>query len=108
MIYPRPSLCACVTEHQNFVNLPNGEKLKIDLILNSSLVRLNYIPDRDGTPHLLLDKGALTSASVAYYLDYVFYYTLVQYFQYFCAQNRHFSLAKLILVKPCILFVGPS
>lgn len=71
-MYPHPSLCACVTEHQNFVNLPNGEKLKIDLILNSSLVRLNYIPDRDGTPHLLLDNGALTSASGPSYLDYVF------------------------------------
>lgn len=60
-----PSMCGCVAEHQNFVKLPNGEKLKIDLILNSSLIRLYYSPDRDPTPRLLLDKGALTSASGA-------------------------------------------
>ncbi|XP_056901935.1 uncharacterized protein si:dkeyp-77h1.4 isoform X1 [Takifugu flavidus] len=55
-------LCLNVREHQNFVKLPNGEKLKIDLILNSSLIRLYYSPDRDPSPRLLLDKGALTSA----------------------------------------------
>ncbi|TWW79007.1 hypothetical protein D4764_10G0000370 [Takifugu flavidus] len=56
-------LCLNVREHQNFVKLPNGEKLKIDLILNSSLIRLYYSPDRDPSPRLLLDKGALTSAT---------------------------------------------
>lgn len=60
-----PPMCGCVAEHQNFVKLPNGEKLKIDLILNSSLIRLYYSPDRDPTPRLLLDNGALTSASGA-------------------------------------------
>lgn len=63
---PRPAppcLSACLTEHQNFVSLPNGEKLKLDLVLNSSLVLLYYSPDRDPTPRLLLDKGAFTNAS---------------------------------------------
>lgn len=61
--YAPPPLC--VSEHQNFVSLPSGEKLKIDLILNSSLVLLYYSPDSDPTPRLLLDKGEFTSASGA-------------------------------------------
>lgn len=65
MTYALPSLCTSVPEHQNFVNLPIGEKLKIDLILNSSLVHLFYSPDGDPTPRLLMDKGAFTSASGA-------------------------------------------
>ena len=68
-MYALPPFCACVTEHLNFVTLPSGEKLKIDLILNSSLVHLYFSPDSDPTPHLLLDKGAFTSASGASYLD---------------------------------------
>lgn len=64
-----PPLCACLTEHQNFVSLPSGEKLKIDLILNSSLVHLYFTPDSDHTSRLLLDKGAFTSASGASSLD---------------------------------------
>ncbi|XP_076592526.1 uncharacterized protein LOC143324162 [Chaetodon auriga] len=55
-------VCLNVKEHQNFVILPYGKQLKINLILNSSLVRLYYTPDYDHTPHLLLDKGEFTSA----------------------------------------------
>lgn len=67
-MYVLPPLCACLTEHRNFVSLPSGEKLKIDLILNSSLVHLYFSPDSDPTPRQLLDKGAFTSASGASYL----------------------------------------
>lgn len=55
-------VCLNVKEHQNFVILPYGKQLKINLILNSSLVRLYYTPDYDPTPRLLLDKGEFTSA----------------------------------------------
>ncbi|XP_054477576.1 uncharacterized protein si:dkeyp-77h1.4 [Anoplopoma fimbria] len=55
-------VCLNVKEHQNFLTLPNGKSLKINLILNSSLVHLYYIPNYDHTPRLLLDKGEFTSA----------------------------------------------
>ncbi|XP_044064879.1 uncharacterized protein si:dkeyp-77h1.4 [Siniperca chuatsi] len=55
-------VCLNVREHQNFETLPYGKRLKINLILNSSLVHLYYTPDSDPTPHLLLDKGEFTSA----------------------------------------------
>ncbi|XP_047454540.1 uncharacterized protein si:dkeyp-77h1.4 [Mugil cephalus] len=58
----KKKVCLNVKEHQNFVTLPHGKKLKINLILNSSLVHLYYIPDNDPTPRLLLDKGEFTSA----------------------------------------------
>uniref|UniRef100_A0A3B4UNP3 Si:dkeyp-77h1.4 n=2 Tax=Seriola dumerili TaxID=41447 RepID=A0A3B4UNP3_SERDU len=56
--------CLNVKEHQNFVTLPYGKRLKINLILNSSLVQLYYTPDYapDPPPRLLLDKGEFTSA----------------------------------------------
>uniref|UniRef100_H3CRF1 Si:dkeyp-77h1.4 n=1 Tax=Tetraodon nigroviridis TaxID=99883 RepID=H3CRF1_TETNG len=55
-------LCLNVREHRSFVSVPSGERLKIDLVLNSSLVQLYYSPNSDPTPRLLLDKGAFTSA----------------------------------------------
>ncbi|KAM7383256.1 hypothetical protein PAMP_002926 [Pampus punctatissimus] len=55
-------VCLNVREHQNFVMLPYGKRLKINLILNSSLVHLYYSPDSDPKPHLLMDKGEFTSA----------------------------------------------
>ncbi|XP_035528494.1 cadherin-related family member 5 [Morone saxatilis] len=55
-------VCLNVREHQHFVTLPYGKRLKIDLILNSSLVHLYYSPENDNTPHLLLDKGEFTTA----------------------------------------------
>lgn len=55
-------VCLNVKEHQNFVTLPYGKRLKINLILNSSLVYLYYSPSNNPTPHLLLDKGEFTSA----------------------------------------------
>nr|XP_046255146.1 putative uncharacterized protein DDB_G0290521 isoform X2 [Scatophagus argus] len=55
-------VCLNVREHQNFVTLPYGKRLKISLILNSSLVHLYYSPDKNPIPHLLLDKGEFTSA----------------------------------------------
>ncbi|XP_026173256.1 uncharacterized protein LOC113136560 isoform X1 [Mastacembelus armatus] len=55
-------VCLNVKEHQNFVILPYSKRLKINLILNSTLVQLYYTPDYDPTPRLLLDKGEFTSA----------------------------------------------
>ncbi|XP_074509339.1 uncharacterized protein LOC141778786 [Sebastes fasciatus] len=54
-------ICLNVREHQNFVTLPHGNRLKINLILNSSLVRLYHTPDNDRITRLLLDKGEFTS-----------------------------------------------
>ncbi|XP_023127397.2 streptococcal surface protein B [Amphiprion ocellaris] len=55
-------VCLKVKEHQNFVTLPYGKRLKINLILNSSTVYLYYSLNNDPTLHLLLDKGESTSA----------------------------------------------
>ncbi|XP_059195243.1 cadherin-related family member 5 isoform X2 [Centropristis striata] len=49
--------CLNVKEHQNFVILSSGKKLKINLILNSSLVQLYYTPENGDKNYLLLDKG---------------------------------------------------
>lgn len=50
-----------VTEHNDFVTVSYGGKLKISLILNSSLVQLFYTPASDPSPRLLLDKGEFTT-----------------------------------------------
>ncbi|XP_034553134.1 neural cell adhesion molecule 1 isoform X2 [Notolabrus celidotus] len=55
-------LCLRVKEHLSFLTLPYGKTLKINLVLNSSLVQLYYTPEREPTSHLLLDKGEFTSA----------------------------------------------
>ncbi|XP_017270875.1 SH3 domain-binding protein 1 [Kryptolebias marmoratus] len=56
-------VCLNVIEHAKHVTLVYGEKLKINLILNSSLVQLFYTPSTIGSStHLLLDKGEFTSA----------------------------------------------
>ncbi|XP_051812365.1 uncharacterized protein si:dkeyp-77h1.4 isoform X2 [Acanthochromis polyacanthus] len=54
-------VCLKVKEHQKFVTLPYGKRLKINLILNSSVVTLNYSLNSDPTPHQLLNKGEFTS-----------------------------------------------
>ncbi|XP_041845010.1 putative uncharacterized protein DDB_G0290521 [Melanotaenia boesemani] len=54
--------CLNVKEHQNFLSIPYGKRLKINLMLNSSSVQLYYTPDSELTSHLLLDKGEFTSA----------------------------------------------
>uniref|UniRef100_A0A665VSM3 Si:dkeyp-77h1.4 n=1 Tax=Echeneis naucrates TaxID=173247 RepID=A0A665VSM3_ECHNA len=56
-------VCLNVKEHQNFVTLPYGKKLKVNLILNASLVQVYYTFKDDATPHLLLDKGEFTSVT---------------------------------------------
>ncbi|XP_008293821.1 uncharacterized protein LOC103367538 [Stegastes partitus] len=57
-------VCLNVKEHQNFVTLPYGKRLKINLVLSSSLVQLFYSPnDAPAALHLLLDKGQFTSAA---------------------------------------------
>ncbi|XP_029958973.1 cadherin-related family member 5 [Salarias fasciatus] len=56
--------CLNVKEHHNFVTLPQDARLKINLILNSSLVQLYYRPKSESTPHLLLDKGEFTNARI--------------------------------------------
>uniref|UniRef100_I3K5M9 Si:dkeyp-77h1.4 n=1 Tax=Oreochromis niloticus TaxID=8128 RepID=I3K5M9_ORENI len=53
-------VCLNVKEHKEFVKLQRGNKLKINLILNSSLVYLYYSPKSDSTLRLLLDKGEFT------------------------------------------------
>ncbi|XP_068180553.1 uncharacterized protein si:dkeyp-77h1.4 [Antennarius striatus] len=58
----RRKVCLNVREHQNFVTLPYGKRLKINLILNSTLVHLYYMSDNDPKSHLLLDRGEFTSA----------------------------------------------
>ncbi|XP_074538841.1 uncharacterized protein LOC141800306 [Halichoeres trimaculatus] len=55
-------VCLKVKGHQNFVTMQYGKRLKINLIVNSSLVQLFYTPERDPTPRLLLDKGVFTDA----------------------------------------------
>ncbi|KAM4736021.1 uncharacterized protein FYW61_006330 [Anableps anableps] len=55
-------VCLNVKEHKTFVTLSSDERLKINLILNSSLVQLYYTPDSGSTPILLMDKGEFTSA----------------------------------------------
>lgn len=56
------SLSLWVSAHQEFVSLPYGKKLKINLIVNSSLVQLYYRSDHGS--HLLLDKGEFTNVKV--------------------------------------------
>uniref|UniRef100_A0A3Q1G0X2 Si:dkeyp-77h1.4 n=1 Tax=Acanthochromis polyacanthus TaxID=80966 RepID=A0A3Q1G0X2_9TELE len=56
-------VCLKVKEHQKFVTLPYGKRLKINLILNSSVVTLNYSLNSDPTPHQLLNKGEFTSVT---------------------------------------------
>ncbi|XP_031600052.1 uncharacterized protein si:dkeyp-77h1.4 isoform X1 [Oreochromis aureus] len=55
-------VCLNVKEHKEFVKLQRGNTLKINLILNSSLVYLYYSPKSDSTLRLLLDKGEFTPA----------------------------------------------
>ncbi|XP_067365594.1 uncharacterized protein si:dkeyp-77h1.4 isoform X2 [Channa argus] len=51
-----------VRDHQHFEKPPYGKILKINLVLNSSLVQLYYSPNYDPTTRLLLDKGVFTNA----------------------------------------------
>lgn len=73
LLYVLPSLSSCVSEHQNFVILPYGKTLKIDLIINSSLVQLYYRPDNGPKSYLLMDNGEFTTASGTSY----FYRTII-------------------------------
>lgn len=58
-----PSLLS-LAEHRNFVFLSADERLKINLILNSSLVKLHYTRDSDSSAVLLMDKGEFTSVTI--------------------------------------------
>ncbi|XP_034030337.1 uncharacterized protein si:dkeyp-77h1.4 [Thalassophryne amazonica] len=58
----RKKVCLNVKDHQHFVKLPYGKKLKINLILNSSLVQLHFTREGESTAHLLMVKGEFTSA----------------------------------------------
>uniref|UniRef100_A0A4W5LP05 Si:dkeyp-77h1.4 n=1 Tax=Hucho hucho TaxID=62062 RepID=A0A4W5LP05_9TELE len=53
-------VCLNVKEHQNFVKLPYAGTLKINLILNASMVRLFYTPDYDLKTRQILDGGQIT------------------------------------------------
>lgn len=65
-------LPAFISEHKSFVTVAYGEKLKISLILNSSLVQLFYTPASDSSPRLLLDKGEFTSVTkIVLFYSYV-------------------------------------
>lgn len=48
-----------VSELQNFFKVPYGGTLKFNLVLNSSLVRLLYIPDADHKDRVIMEKGEL-------------------------------------------------
>lgn len=67
------ALFPAVPGHQNFEEVPYGKQLKINLILNSSLVHLYYTPKDDPTEHLLLDKGEFTKASIQYNTKWHFF-----------------------------------
>lgn len=67
---PPSFLPLCVSEHKEFVKLQRGNKLKINLILNSSLVYLYYSPKSDSTLRLLLDKGEFTPVIRAFFPHY--------------------------------------
>ncbi|XP_061632786.1 uncharacterized protein si:dkeyp-77h1.4 [Phyllopteryx taeniolatus] len=58
----RIKICLQVIEHQYFVSLHHGERLKINLMFNSSLVHLYYSADTDHQLRLLLDQGEFTDA----------------------------------------------
>ncbi|KAK7887024.1 hypothetical protein WMY93_026645 [Mugilogobius chulae] len=61
----KTKMCLNVLEHQHFLELPQGKRMKINLILNSSLVQMFYTRNSDPAPrtsHLLLDKGNFTNA----------------------------------------------
>lgn len=59
-----PSLLSnCVLEHKHFEKLQYGKKLKINLVVNSSLAQLYCIPSVNATPVLLLDKGEFTNVT---------------------------------------------
>lgn len=58
-------MCLNVREHMHFLELPQGKRMKINLILNSTLVQMHYTRNSDPAPrtsHLLLDKGNFTNA----------------------------------------------
>uniref|UniRef100_A0A3P9PCB4 Si:dkeyp-77h1.4 n=1 Tax=Poecilia reticulata TaxID=8081 RepID=A0A3P9PCB4_POERE len=57
----KQKVCLNVKEHTNFVNLPLDERLKINLILNSSLIQLHYTRDSESSAVLLMDKGEFTN-----------------------------------------------
>uniref|UniRef100_A0A3Q3DY65 Si:dkeyp-77h1.4 n=1 Tax=Hippocampus comes TaxID=109280 RepID=A0A3Q3DY65_HIPCM len=56
----RIKICLQVIEHPHFVNLHHGERLKINLMLNSSMVHLYYSADTDHQMRLLMDRGEFT------------------------------------------------
>lgn len=84
-------LSAVVSEHQNFEEVPYGKQLKINLILNSSLVHLYYTPNNDPREHLLLDRGEFTNASGAFYL-FIFFFLLSLRKMYCDIKPRHIFL----------------
>ncbi|CAL8289770.1 unnamed protein product [Merluccius merluccius] len=53
-------VCLNVQEHYYFKELPYDGVLKINLLLNSTLVRLYYSTNNDSKPVLLMEKGELT------------------------------------------------
>lgn len=58
-------MCLNVREHLHFLELPQGKRMKINLIMNSSLLEMNYTRNSDPaprTPHRLMDKGNFTNA----------------------------------------------
>ncbi|XP_036394045.1 uncharacterized protein si:dkeyp-77h1.4 isoform X2 [Megalops cyprinoides] len=57
-------VCLNVKEHQNFVHLSYGSTLKINLILDSSKVKVQYTPEYDFKTRVILDQGELMAAAV--------------------------------------------
>ncbi|XP_035234705.1 uncharacterized protein si:dkeyp-77h1.4 [Anguilla anguilla] len=55
----KKKVCLNVKEHQNFVTLPYSGTLKINLILNSTKVKVLYTPNYDFKGRVILDQGVL-------------------------------------------------
>ncbi|XP_055084079.1 uncharacterized protein si:dkeyp-77h1.4 [Periophthalmus magnuspinnatus] len=61
----KTKMCLNVREHMHFLELPQGKRMKINLILNSTLVQVNYTRSSDPAPrrqYVLLDRGEFTDA----------------------------------------------
>ncbi|XP_061111884.1 uncharacterized protein LOC133137568 [Conger conger] len=57
----RKRTCLNVKEHQNFVQLPYGSTLKINLIVARSRVRVHYKQKSSGKTWLIIDRGELVA-----------------------------------------------
>ena len=69
-------VCLKVEEHHIFINVAYGAKMKFNTIINSSLALIQYTPASDPKPHILLDKGELTSVTTLKICIYIMWFCL--------------------------------